>query len=87
MKLIDAYNAALDEDSDPLEREEFSSSTEIKTLIIEEIAEAMKKIRHNAANNASPVDLIKPLFDCAAFYFIIGIRVGKILRDAELAER
>jgi hypothetical protein len=35
--------------------------------------------------NASKAELIKPIFSCVAFWFIIGVRTGKILRDQELA--
>jgi hypothetical protein len=87
MKLFDAYSQALDEEDDPVERAELTDNVEIKTLIIEEITTAMKETREvkNSANTA--VELIKPLFSCVAFWFIIGIRVGKILRDAELASK
>lgn len=87
MKLIDAYVQAIDEDDDPLEREEFTSSEEMKTLVVEEIAQALKETRDVTVKDHTAADLMKPLFGCVSFWFIIGIRVGKILRDAELAAK
>jgi len=86
MKLIDAYNRALDDENDPTERQEFSDSAELKTIVIEEITEAMKEIRDNKTNETTIVGMVKPLFSCVSFFFLIGIRVGKILRDAEILE-
>jgi hypothetical protein len=85
MKLFDAYQTALAEDSDPAEREELSASTELKTLMMDEVHIAMKKTRENIDKKLDVAELIKPLFGCMAFHLLIGIRVGKILRDAELA--
>jgi hypothetical protein len=85
MKLFDAYSQAIDEENDPAERDELSSDIELKTLILDEIGVAMKEIRDKRADNPSATEIIKPLFSCVAFWFIIGTRVGKILRDAELA--
>jgi hypothetical protein len=87
MKLYEAYAQAVLEDWDPKERTELSDSTEIKTLIVEEIMEAMKEIRDHKGKKRTTVDLINPIFKCVAFWFIIGIRVGKILRDEELATK
>ena len=85
MKLYEAYAQAVLEDWGPKERAEVSDNTEIKTLIVEEIMEAMKEIRDHKGKKRTTVDLINPIFKCVAFWFIIGIRVGKILRDEELA--
>lgn len=85
MRLLDAYTQALDEDDDPAEREEFTSSAELKIIVIEEIMSAIKEVSEAKTSLKSPADTVKPLFSCVAFFFIIGIRVGKILRDAELA--
>jgi hypothetical protein len=87
MKLLEAYAKVLDENEDPKERTELSDSTEIKTLIVEEIMEAMKEIKNHKADKRTAVDLINPIFKCVAFWFIMGIRVGKILRDEELATK
>ncbi len=87
MKLIEAYYKALDEESDPKERAEVSSDVEIKACIVEEVVEAMKEIRNIKDPNRTPAQLLKPMFGCVAFWFIIGIRVGKILRDEELAAK
>ena len=87
MKLLEAYAKVLDENEDPKERTELSDSTEIKTLIVEEIMEAMKEIRDHKGDKRTAVDLISPIFKCVAFWFIMGIRVGKILRDEELATK
>lgn len=87
MKLFDAYTKALAEDEDIAERAEFSSNTELKTMVIEEIAEAMKEARSGITPTSSKVDIIKPLFSCISFWFLIGVRTGKILRDAELASK
>ncbi len=87
MKLYEAYAQAVDEVEDPKERAEVSDSTEIKTLIVEEIMEAMKEIRDHKGDKRTAVDLINPIFKCVAFWFIIGIRVGKILRDEELVSK
>lgn len=87
MKLFEAYAQAVDESEDPKERTELSDSTEIKTLIIEEIMEAMKEIKDSKGVKRTAVDLINPIFKCVAFWFIIGIRVGKIMRDEELASK
>jgi hypothetical protein len=87
MKLFEAYAQAVLEDWDPKERTEISDSTELKTLIVEEIMEAMKEIRDHKGKKRTTVDLINPIFKCVAFWFIIGIRVGKILRDEELATK
>ena len=84
MKLFEAYRQALDEEDDPLERAEFTNSVELKTLVVEELMTAMKEIRDNRISRKPPLDMIKPMFDCVAFFFIIGIRVGKILRDKEI---
>jgi hypothetical protein len=84
MKLYEAYAQAVLEEDDPKERAEVSGSTELKTLIVEEIMEAMKEIRNHKGDKRTAVDLINPIFKCVAFWFIIGIRVGKILRDEEL---
>ena len=87
MKLYEAYAQAVLEDWDPKERTELSDSTEIKTLIVEEIMGAMKEIKDSKGVKRTAVDLISPIFKCVAFWFIIGIRVGKILRDEELATK
>ncbi len=86
MTIYDAYAQAIDEEDDPAERELFSTDSQLKTLVIEEILESMKEIRNNKSPNRTAVELVKPLFNCVAFWFIIGIRVGKILQAAELQE-
>ncbi len=85
MKLFEAYTQAIDEEDDPLESDELSSSAELKTLMIKEIDTAFKEMRENAKQNCDRIGMVKPIFGCVAFWFIIGIRVGKILRDAEIA--
>jgi len=87
MKLLDAYAQAIEEDNDPLERDEFTNSAEMKEMVIEEIIEAMKETRDIKANNPTTAEMMKPMFGCVSLWFIIGIRVGKILRDAELASK
>lgn len=85
MKLFDAYRQALNEDYDIKERAELSLDVILKNDMVEEISEAMKEIRDDKTPNRTVVDILTPLFKCVAFWFLIGIRVGKILRDAELA--
>ena len=86
MKLFDAYCKALKEEDDISGRAEFSSDTELKTLVVEEIGTAMKEIRDSRnSGNQTMIDVIQPMFSCVSFWFLIGIRVGKILRDAEIA--
>ena len=85
MKLFDAYSQALDEDDDVLERDEFSNDPQIKQCVLDEIMNAMIEIRDAKAEGKSKIELVQPMFRCVAFWFIIGIRVGKILRDQELA--
>jgi hypothetical protein len=86
MKLFAAYCKALKEEDDISERAEFSSNTELKTLVVEEIGTAMKEILDSRrGGNQTMVDVIQPMFACVSFWFLIGIRVGKILRDAEIA--
>ncbi len=85
MKLFEAYVQAIEEEDDPLERAELSDSMELKTLIVEEIDKAFKDMRENKEQNLGRLQLIQPIFGCVAFWFVIGIRVGKILRDAEIA--
>jgi len=87
MKLIDAYAQALDEEKDIAEREELDSDVDLKTRVLEEISLAMKEAREIVDSKGSKVEAIKPIFGCVAFWFLIGIRVGKILRDAELASK
>ena len=86
MKLIDAYVQAIEEDDDVKEREEFSSNSTIKNDVVEEIIEALTEIRDNKTSFRSTAEMVQPLFSCVAFWFVIGIRIGKILRDAEIAE-
>lgn len=86
MKLIDAYSQALDEEDDIAEREELSSNKELKTMVIEEIGSAMEEtLARIKSGGSSKAEIFEPVFGCVAFFFLIGIRVGKILRDAELA--
>lgn len=86
MKLLDAYNQAINEDADIPEWEEYTSESVIKQDVLDEILESMKEIRDlKASGNSSPKDMVHPMFKCVSFWFLIGIRVGKIMRDEELA--
>lgn len=87
MKLLKAYLQAVDEDDDPKERAEFSADEELKLFVAEEIVEAFKEITANKAKVVTGIESISPFFKCVTFWFIIGIRVGKILRDEELAAK
>lgn len=90
MNLIDAYTQALNEDDDIPQRSEFSRDDQLKTYVVEEIIDAMKEIRtmlkdkpKDQLSLPAKVELIQPMFNVVAFWFIHGIRVGQILRDAE----
>jgi hypothetical protein len=85
MKLIDAYTQAINEDEDYPEVNEFSTNVDLKTQVVEEITEALKQFLAAKEEGQLPVEMLKPIFACVSFWFIVGIRVGKILRDAELA--
>lgn len=85
MKLFEAYEQALDEEDDIAEREEFSSNYEMKDAVIKEVYFAMEDLKSAKNDNGSPSDIVKPFFNSMSFFFLIGIRVGKILKDAELA--
>lgn len=87
MTIFEAYSKALDEDDDIKERAEVSSNHDMKQCMVEEIVEAMTEIRDNKTPTRSTADMLAPLFKCVAFWFLIGIRVGKILRDEELAAK
>ena len=84
MTVFEAYQQAIEENDDPTEREQVSSGHEIKTLIAGEILGAMKEVRDAKAQGGTAIDTISPLFRCVAFWFVVGIRVGKILRDSEM---
>ena len=64
---------------------EFSTNVDLKTQVVEEITEALKQFLAAKEEGQLPVETLKPIFACVSFWFIVGIRVGKILRDAELA--
>ena len=87
MKLCDAYRQACDEDDDPSERSEFSADLELKTIMAEEMIEAFKEIKSNKSSTRTGAEAIAPIFKVCAFFFIIGIRTGKILRNAEIEGR
>ncbi|CAM6006563.1 unnamed protein product [Sphagnum balticum] len=87
MTILEAYERALEEEDDPQERNEVSDNNNIKLCIVEEVIEAMTEIRNQKTEVRSSLSIIEPMFKLVAFWFIIGIRVGKILRDHEMAKQ
>lgn len=89
MKISEAYSLAFDEASkEKLDESllDFLSDKEMKTKVYEFMVFTASKMDMSVADE-SDFERVSPIYDCAVFWLDMGIRVGKILRDAELAAK